>query len=70
MKVRDGIRTAGTDRRLRRLRRLGRRITRLTSELETLNFIQDRLERELEAQARAPRAAAKAGRPGPRAQEG
>lgn len=35
--------------RARRLVRLNRRITKLSSELETLQFMQDRLERELES---------------------
>lgn len=55
MKVRRAARKAGREKRMRRLRSLGRRITRLCNELETLNFIQDRLERELEARARAAR---------------
>lgn len=33
---------------VKRLARINRRITRLSSELETLQFMQDRLERELE----------------------
>ena len=55
---------------MRRLLSLGRRITRLCSELETLNFIQDRLERELEAQAGAVEARAAAGPSGPKPQRG
>ena len=38
----------------RKLMRLNRRITKLSSELETLQFMQDRLERELESE-KAPR---------------
>lgn len=38
---------AGRGGKVRRLARLNSRITRLSSELETLQFLQDRLEREL-----------------------
>lgn len=37
--------------------RLNRRITRLSSELETLQFMQDRLERQLDAEERSARSA-------------
>lgn len=45
MRLKDG--QAGRGGKARRLARLNSRITRLSSELETLQFMQDRLEREL-----------------------
>lgn len=38
-------------RKIRRLAKLNRRIVRLSSELETLHYMQDRLEREIERDA-------------------
>lgn len=70
MRVRDEVRTTGGDRRVKRLLRLGRRITRLLSELETLNFMQDRLERELESRSRSVGGRATAGRPDPKPRRG
>lgn len=45
MRQKDG--QAGRSSKVRRLARLNSRITQLGSELETLQFMQDRLEREL-----------------------
>ena len=46
---------AGRGGKVRQLVRLNSRITRLSSELETLQFLQDRLERELAPSRRVSR---------------
>lgn len=48
MTNREALRS-GQDPKAKKLARLNRRITRLSSELETLAFMQGRLERELES---------------------
>jgi septal ring factor EnvC (AmiA/AmiB activator) len=53
--MRKSIRGRGPDprREVRKLARINTKISRLSSELETLQFVQDRLERKLESAERS-----------------
>jgi septal ring factor EnvC (AmiA/AmiB activator) len=53
MKNSIGAQRPGPRRQARKLARLNTKITRLNSELETLTFMQDRLQREIESAGRS-----------------